>query len=281
MNVKTRLAALDLVPRKKKGQNFLKDPSAARAIADFSGAGAGEKVLEIGPGLGALTQALLALTPDICVVELEEKLCDELRRTLFARHPERVFCADIREFSAQCGAEALGAEKITVVSNVPYSISTDVVLWVLTQRPFIKSACLLLQEEFAARLGADPGERACGSLSILRAMYADVDLGFSVGGEHFYPRAGVSSRLIKLRIRKEPALAVADPVYFEQVVRAAFSHRRKTLLNSLTGSSLGIAKKRIDEALHTAGIAGTRRAENLTLEEFAALALALGEIKEK
>jgi len=274
MNVKQLLREMDLPPSKRRGQNFLIDHCAAEEIVQFAQVGADQAVLEIGPGLGALTQLLRSRTQKLLVVEIEEKLCEHLRRTVFKGREEAVLCADIREVAAAEICRMLGTDKIAVVSNVPYSISSEVVLWALQERRCLTQASLQLQQEVAERIAADPGERAAGSLSVLRCVYAEAELGSKVGGDKFFPPAEVSSRLLRLTMRAEPAVHIEDEQFFSVLVRAAFAHRRKTLLNSLCHARLRESKEEIARLLDQAGIESRRRAESLSLDEFAALTAA-------
>jgi 16S rRNA (adenine1518-N6/adenine1519-N6)-dimethyltransferase len=229
-------------------------------------------VLEIGPGLGALTRHIVNRpSKGFFVIELEQEFCDRLAQ----EHPsiaDSLICADVCVTSID---EILPADatKALVLSNVPYSISTEVILWTIANRAKIKRASYLLQREFAERVAAPPGTRACGSLSVLCALYARLSLGRIVPGSAFVPRAKVESRLLEIELRDRTAFEV-DEVYFEQVVRAGFAQRRKTLVNSL--SSSGICQKALlEDLLRESGIDVRVRAENLTLEQFANLSTRL------
>jgi 16S rRNA (adenine1518-N6/adenine1519-N6)-dimethyltransferase len=271
VSIKQRLAQLELIPRKRRGQNFLIDAHTAEQIISFAQISAGDAVLEIGPGLGALTRLILQVTPRLAVVEIEKKLCDHLRHELFSKAPQNVSCADIRQVDADSIAEQLNAQQLVVVSNVPYSISSEVILWVLKNRRRIKTASLLLQNEFAKRIAADPGEKGCGSLSVLRALYALAELGPQVAGNSFYPAPEVDSALLRLTLREMPLDYPVDEALLSGVVRASFAHRRKTLLNNLCAAGFFQTKDQAERKLEKLAIDPRRRAETLTLAEFVRL----------
>ena len=205
-------------------------------------------------------------------MEIEEKFCRYLR----AQHPDlpasRVFCTDVRKLSARAVASELGCSSLVVVSNVPYSVSTDILLWLIENRAVVTKASLLLQKEFAARISAQPGNRDYGAITVLRTLYADARSDFIVHGDSFYPQTAVDSMVIRLDIRQEPRIPTPDFDIFRSVVRGAFAHRRKTLLNSLVDAGIFSSKQAGLELLHVLGIDSRRRPETLTLDEFGALA---------
>ena len=275
MKIKTILQSLDLLPKKRRGQNFLREQGSAHRIVEFAELEKGDAVLEVGPGLGAITLPMLDRGVKLAAVEIEPKLAQFLQEYAFALNPERVICADIRQITPQQVCQLLAQESFRLVSNVPYSISSELLLWILEHRHFIKDCCLLLQQEFARRIAAEPGSREGGSLSVMRALYATAELGPVIKGSCFHPRAEVDSQLLRLKILKQPAVKVDDEIFFNRVVRASFSQRRKTLLNSLAGGKLGLDKQKIELALAQSGIKAQRRAESLCLEEFSQLSAAL------
>ncbi|MCB0325153.1 MAG: ribosomal RNA small subunit methyltransferase A [Bdellovibrionales bacterium] len=277
MNVEEMLQRLDVRPSKRRGQNFLVDEAIARRLVSFSGVSAGEPVVEIGPGLGLLTGALLATQANLVVVEIEEKFCEHLAARFPSLAPERIICADARTLTGAELADRLGADRFTLVSNVPYSISSEVVLWTIEHRARIRRAALLLQEEFAERIAAAPGSRRYGSITVQRTLWAEADLGPKVSGGSFHPKANVGSRAILLHLRPEPLVPVDDLALFESVVRAAFNQRRKTLLNALSAGIPHLDRSSWSELLQAAGINPQRRAETLSVEEFARIAASIPE----
>lgn len=266
--IKAALADLGVHPSKGRGQNFLFDVAAVTDALRFSRIAPDEHVLEIGPGLGVLSGALASSGRSYCAIEVEERFCVRLRNELGCE----VVCEDVRKIDLKADAR-FNDRQWVVVSNVPYSISTEVILWILSNRTKISRACLLLQREFAERVAATPGTREASALTLHCALYSDVRLGRTVSGSCFFPAADVESALLEFRLLPEPRVKVNEPLY-EQVVRAAFGQRRKTLANSLSGAvSLG-EKERVAEALASAGIDPKRRAETLTVEEFCRLVAA-------
>jgi len=273
MSIKQTLSDLGVRPSKGRGQNFLLNLSIADQIVDSFHVARDEPVLEIGPGLGVLTQRLIRKTSLLRAVEVEESFCDHLRRTFPELSGDSVVNADIREVAL---SEVVPENwcRVKIVSNVPYSISSSVVLWVLAQGERVSSAHLLLQEEFAHRVCSDPGTKSYGSLSVYCRLLADTQLGISIDGNSFYPKANVSSSLLTIRPLAKPRLDV-DLEIFERTTRAAFSTRRKTLLNSLA-NGLGLERSDIQSIIQDAGIDPLRRAETLSLEEFAELSRCVG-----
>lgn len=259
---KDRLRDLDVQPSKERGQNFIVDTSVLHSIVQFGHPSAEDKIVEIGPGLGALTKELSRF-PDLTLVEIEEKFCRDLQ----VHYPDaKIVCADVRtvDFSK------LGSN-LVVFGNLPYSFSTDIIFHLLSQASVLKRAVLMLQREFAERVAAGPGGRDYGSISINTQLMADMRLGPIIPGTAFHPIANVESRLIELTFLKSPRVAVADPVWFKKVVKASFLQRRRKLLNSLKSSCL-VSGEATLEALRAASIDPGRRAETLSIAEFALLA---------
>lgn len=264
-NVKSALREIGINPSKARGQNFLHDEGTVSTILAFAALKDDETVIEIGPGLGALTRHLAARGERFRAIEVEPAFAKFVIGYVPALSRDRVIISDVRELSL---AELpFASAPVTIVSNVPYSISSELVLWLIENRRHIKRASLLLQREFAERLAAGPGSRAYGSLSVLRALHANARLGPVISGGSFIPPAEVESRLLELRFLGAPRHPVADEAKFEEAVRAAFGQRRKTLLNSLAGSGRFGGKDAVSRALTDAGIEPARRAETLTLEE--------------
>jgi 16S rRNA (adenine1518-N6/adenine1519-N6)-dimethyltransferase len=225
--VKKELQELGVTPSKGKGQNFLTDKNAVREILDFSELRGTDIVVEVGPGLGALTYELALRFPLLHLIEVEAEFAKKLKSELNVSVIEK----DIRNVSLEENFE----RKISIISNVPYSISTEFCLWLFRESKLIDSASLLLQKEFALRLGASNGSRSYGSLSVLRAIYASAILGPVIPRSAFHPAPKVESQLIRLDFRSpEISLGDLEQSKFETFVRACFSQKRKTLSNSLT-----------------------------------------------
>ncbi len=267
-DIQEELRALGVTPSKARGQNFLFDPKGVETVLRFAAVAAGSNICEIGPGLGAISLPLAESANSYLAIEIEEKFADRLRRELAAFPQAEVLCADVREVK-------LPERRWTVVSNVPYSISSQVILWLLEQSQFLESATLLLQREFSERVGAPPGGKDYGSLSVQSQLVADVKLGPRLGGQLFYPPAEVESRLVRLDFLGQPRFDVKNHERFRAVVRAGFGKRRKTLLNALGAADLFETHVDGESMLRSLGIDPKRRAETLSVHEFVIIANAL------
>lgn len=262
--------------RRALGQHFLRDEGVARRIVELLRPGAPDLVVEIGPGEGALT-GLLAAAGRLVALEVDPALAARLRaRFNGAAHVEILEADALRHDYA--GLPALRpdpAGRVLVAGNLPYSVGTAILAALLAAGPAIARAApmemaLMLQREVAERVAAVPGSRTYGSLSVLSQMAAEVRLAFSVPPGAFRPPPQVDSAVLHLRVLAEPPVAVTDRERFRAVVLAAFSQRRKTLANAL-GSGLGLPVGRLKDVLAATGIDPSRRAETLTLADFARL----------
>ena len=268
MRAKDKLKHLDVRPTRSRGQSFLIDQTFIQAILDFGQPKSGENLLEIGPGLGALTERLLE-KGSLKVVEIEEKFCHDLKKRWPALD---VICEDAR----QVDLSRFGPE-LVVFGNLPYAFSTEIVFHLIDHVGALKRAVLMLQREFADRMAAKPGGRDYGVLSISTQLWAEVTLGPIVPGTAFHPPVNVQSRVLELKFSPRPRFEVGEMSWFKKVVKAAFSSRRRMLHNSLAGSGIATLEQ-AEAALAASGIDSTRRAETLSIEEFAKLAAALGAI---
>lgn len=265
VRVKDQLKALSVVPSKLRGQNFVISPSVIDEILEFAKPNSGERLVEIGPGLGVLTRELIKIAPT-AVVEIESKFCNKLKEDFPSL---TIINDDIRNVSL----DQFG-DSVVVFGNVPYSISTDIIFHLIDQRRVVKRAILLLQKEFVNRLGAKPSTKDYGTISIAIQLWADVILGPVISGDSFHPRVEVDSRLIEIRFLEESRYPVEDHGWFRKVVKAAFSKRRKTLVNSLAASGL-FSRELINNSLLAIKVDPMRRAETLSIREFVGLAQAL------
>ncbi len=262
---KDTLRSLDVRPSKERGQNFITDQSVLHSIVDFGHPEKGNQIVEIGPGLGALTRELAPFGP-LTLIEIEPKFCEALAKEFPAA---RIVNADVRMVNfADLGADLL------IFGNLPYSFSTEIIFHLVANAAVIGRAVLMLQREFAERLAASPGGRDYGVLSVNAQMMADISLGPIIPGTAFHPIANVASRLVELKFLSKPRVDIGDMEWFKKVVRASFLQRRRKLWNSLKASSIG-SPEAIDAALRATGIDPGRRAETLSIPEFAALAAAL------
>ncbi len=264
-------------PSRGRGQNFLRDDGVARRIVEFSQVGAKHTVLEIGPGMGALTGLLAEKVERLILVEVEAALAEELKKRYASASNVTVIHGDILEIDLKSVLQPVGPEtpqSLHVVSNLPYSISTDVCLKLFDSWADVATATLMLQREFAERLAAGPGGRDYGSITLRRELFCDVDSGFLVSPESFSPKPKVESRVIRLRFLPAPRLPAEMVAGFEKIVRKAFLKRRKTLLNAIEGTG-DYTKPELAQILLALGIEAQRRPETLSFSEFAKLAAAL------
>lgn len=261
---------------KSMGQNFLIDASIPAAIAEASGAGEDNAVLEIGPGIGALSHELCTRAGKVVAVELDRALLPILAETMANYDNFEVVSADI----LKTDLPALVREKFApltpiVCANLPYNITTPALTALIESKCF-ESITVLVQKEVAERLCAAPGTAAYGAFSVYMQYHTAPQLLFEVGRECFRPQPKVTSAVLRAELRREPPVAVEDEKFFFRVVYAAFALRRKTLVNSLmTGFGSQLSKEQLAEAVVSAGLEPTVRGEKLGLEEFARLAHAL------
>jgi 16S rRNA (adenine1518-N6/adenine1519-N6)-dimethyltransferase len=256
--------------RRALGQHFLRDPQIARAIVDVVAPGERDLVVEIGPGEGALTAELERRAGRVIALEIDPVLVARLR----GRLPRvEVVEADARRWDYGVLPRQEGG-RVLVVGNLPYSVGKPILQSLVEARTAIDEMALMLQLEVAERVAAAPGGRIYGSLSVLTQLYCDVSVAFRVPAGAFRPPPQVESAVLHLKVLPAPRVAVGDERRFSSVVRAAFSQRRKTLTNALAGS-LGIGTDSVRAAADGTGIDPGRRAETLTIHEFAALAARL------
>jgi 16S rRNA (adenine1518-N6/adenine1519-N6)-dimethyltransferase len=270
-DVRGLLAAHDLRPSRALGQNFLADPNTARRIVRLAGVGPGDRVLEIGPGIGSLTVALAeAVAPGGCVLalELDRHLLPVLGEVVAGLPQVRVVQGDA--LTVDYGPLLGGAEAWTMVSNLPYNVATPLMARLLEGVPALRTLSVLVQKEVAERLAAPPGTRACGAISVKVAYHATAAITGIVPPTVFMPRPKVESAIVRFERRAAPPVEVPSPDAMFTLARAGFAQRRKTLRQALKPVLGG----RAEEVLGAAGIAAQSRAETLTLEEWAALARA-------
>ncbi len=269
-DIRELCAQLNIRPTKTLGQNFVNDPGTVRKIVRNAGVQAGEQVLEIGPGLGSLTLALLEAGAQVSAVEIDPPLAQALPTTAQARFPEaklQVFTADALTI---IGPESIdGATPTRLVANLPYNVAVPIVLTVLEKLPSIQTVLVMVQAEVADRLAATPGNKIYGVPSAKVAWYASARRTLTIGRNVFYPVPNVDSALVKIERRPHPDTAATREQVFA-VVDAAFAQRRKTLRQALAGlaGSAGAAQ----EALERAGVSPTARGETLDIDQFAAVA---------
>ncbi|SDF01183.1 16S rRNA (adenine(1518)-N(6)/adenine(1519)-N(6))-dimethyltransferase RsmA [Sporolituus thermophilus] len=252
---------------KKLGQNFLVNEQVVDGIVAAAAVKPGEAVLEIGPGIGTLTQGLAEAGANVTAVELDRQLLDVLAKTLAGYDNVRVIHGDILRIDI---SREIKAEKFKVIANLPYYITTPIIMRLLEERLPVELMVTMVQKEVAERMVAAPGSKDYGALSVAVQFYTQPEIMFIVPPQAFIPAPAVESAVIRCIVRPEPPVSVTDEKAFFRVVKAAFAQRRKTLANALKGG--GIAKDVVADMLRRTGIDGSRRGETLTLAEFAALA---------
>ncbi len=261
------LRAFDLHASRRLGQNFLISPGVVRAVVEAAEIGNGDRVLEIGPGIGTLTQGLLEAGADVTAVELDKKLPAVLAETLRGYEHLKVVQGDILKTDIPM---LMGDQPFKVAANLPYYITTPILLSLLEQHLPISHIVTMVQKEVAERMTASPGGKDYGALSVAVQYHTEPEIVLDVPPSCFFPAPEVDSAVIACTVRKTPAVAVQDEHLFFRVVKASFGQRRKTLSNAL--KPLGFSKEQIEDALLSAGIDSTRRGETLSLAEFAAIA---------
>ncbi len=257
--------------QKKFGQNFLIDPHVLGKITAASDLSEETAVIEVGPGIGTLTQELCERAGKVIAVEIDRNLVDILHQTL-AGYPNLTLIGrdildiDPGELREMCAP----FKKISMIANLPYNITSPLVMKYLEEAPFVSSMVLMLQEEVARRMQAAPGTKEYGSLSVAVQYYAHAQIAAYVPMNCFYPRPKVGSCVIRLTRRGKPAVQTDDEALFFKVVRAAFNQRRKTVVNSLSnGLAPDYTKEQVRAALDAAGVGEKQRGEELNLSEFA------------
>ena len=261
---------------KRLGQNFLIDRSIVSGIVDAADIVEGEPVLEIGPGIGTLTQGLLEAGAHVTAVELDKKLPAVLAETLAGYDNLSIVQGDILKIDIR---SLMNDQPFKVVANLPYYITSQIILTLLEQKLPITKIVTMVQREVAARIIANPDNlspndsaKVYGALSVAVQYFTEPRIIFDVPPSAFMPQPEVTSSVIVCDVRSEPPVACDEKKFF-RVVRGAFGQRRKTLINSLAGA--GFDRQQLIAAFEKAGIDPKRRAETLTLEEFAALANSL------
>ena len=261
------LKAFGLHMSKKLGQNFLIDASIVQGIVDAAEIQPGDRVLEIGPGIGTLTQGLAEAGADVKAVELDKKLPAILAETLKAYENVTIVPGDILKVNIP---EIMGEGPFKVAANLPYYITTPILMTLLERHLPITTMVTMVQKEVAERMVASPGSKIYGALSVAVQYYTEPEIVLNVPPRSFIPAPEVDSVVIVCKVRQQPAVQVASEKMFFRVVKAAFGQRRKTLSNALKGG--GFPKEQVRDAMERAGIDMTRRGETLSLAEFGRLA---------
>ena len=251
---------------KKLGQNFLIDENVVHQIVAAAELSEADTVLEVGPGIGTLTQGLAESKAKVVAVELDTRLLPVLATTLEGYDNVRVVHGDILKVNIM---EEVGAPEFKVCANLPYYITTPIIFALLEKRLPMERLVAMVQKEVAERMAAQPGGKEYGALSVAIQYYTEPEIAFIVPPTSFIPAPAVDSAVIVCKRREKPPVEVCVVGLFFRVVKAAFSLRRKMLSNSL--KNMGIKSEQVAQWLELAGVDGKRRAETLSLEDFAKL----------
>lgn len=255
--------------KKGLGQNFLTDKGVLDKIAQSAEGSSG--VLEIGPGFGVLTKELSRHFDKVVSVEIDNHLIEVLNYTLSDCDNVKIINEDVLKCDLNAVIdEEFGGEKISIAANLPYYITTPIITSIIEKKLNISSLVVMIQKEVAERLCAQPGTKSYGAISVLCAYYTIPEIITTVSAGKFVPAPKVDSAVVKMTMRDEPRVKVSDEKKFFRIVKAAFSQRRKTLLNCLS-STFSYTKEEISERMLRAGIEPQRRGETLSIEEFAIL----------
>lgn len=274
-SIKTILSKHGFTFSKALGQNFLINPSVCPRMAQESGAKEGVGVIEIGPGIGVLTCELAKLADKVVAIELDRRLLPVLDETLTGFSNVKIVNADILKIDLKkLIEEEFAGKEVVVCANLPYYITSPVIMRLLEEKLPIKGLTVMVQKEAAQRICAKAGTRQCGALTIAVRYYAEPKLLFQVSAGSFMPAPKVDSAVIRLQVHDKPLFAAENEQRFFKVVKAAFGQRRKTLPNALS-AGLSCPKEEAISLLNQAGIPLNYRAEQLSMEQFAQIANAL------
>jgi 16S rRNA (adenine1518-N6/adenine1519-N6)-dimethyltransferase len=272
----------EIKPRKKLGQAFLLDGNIIRKIATAAQITKEDIVVEIGAGIGVLTEDLARIAGKVVAVEIDPKLVEILKEKLAPYSNAEIHCGDILKYDFKAISKRYKT-KVKVIGNVPYNISSPLIFYLLSFRSVIDGFILMLQKEVVERLAAQPNNKSYGVPSVLLQMFASVEKIFDVPASCFYPRPKVESAVIRGAFLDKPLMELADAAFFTQLVKASFAQRRKMLINNLKNSKLlaDVEEGKIKEVLTSAGIDGKRRGETLSVTEFGKLSNLLYEAMAK
>jgi 16S rRNA (adenine1518-N6/adenine1519-N6)-dimethyltransferase len=274
--VKQALAERGLSPRKRFGQNFLVREDLAERIVEHFRLREDDVAIEIGPGTGALTSLIAPRVRHLVAVEKDVGLLELLREELAELPRVDLVLGDFLELDLAAVAAAQGVDRVVVVGNIPYVITTPLLERIFEQRASVRNAVFLVQKEYAERLGAAAGTPAYGSITLFARYHALMEPLMTVRASAFWPRPEVDSMLVRFILREHPPVAVPSEELLFRIIRGSFHMRRKQLVNTLE-ASLDVAKHEAERLCRAAGIPAQRRGETLTLDEFAKLARAAAE----
>ncbi len=276
---RTLLKAWNISPNKALGQNFLADPETAKAIVHRSGISSEDTILEIGAGLGALTIPLAQAGKKVFAVEKDRRMAKLLQTEIALNKldnveifTENILAVDIADRFKNIPG------RIVAAGNLPYNISSQILIRLIESRNVIHRAVVMLQDELALRIIEPPGSRSYGRISVMLQYCADIKKILHIKADRFYPKPNIDSAVLLIDFKKKPDFPAADEAFFFKVIKAAFGQRRKTLKNALVGSELHIDAHTALKALEQAEIDPVRRAESLAIKEFVRLSNTIGGI---
>ncbi|MBR6102576.1 MAG: 16S rRNA (adenine(1518)-N(6)/adenine(1519)-N(6))-dimethyltransferase RsmA [Ruminococcus sp.] len=260
---------------KALGQNFLINPSVCPRIAELGNAGKGFGIIEIGTGIGVLTCELAKRADKVVAIEIDERLIPVLEETLSDYDNVKVINADVMDVDLKTLIdEEFSGLEVAVCANLPYYITSPIIMMLLEKRLPIRSVTVMVQKEAGARLCAKMGSRDMGAVTVAVNYFSEPEILFNVSRGSFMPAPNVDSCVVRFNIKDKTPEGVADEAFFFRVVRAAFSQRRKTLANS-TASGLSVDKAAVLSAIEECGLASNIRPEQLSMDQFIAFAKAL------
>ncbi|HBZ52540.1 MAG TPA: 16S rRNA (adenine(1518)-N(6)/adenine(1519)-N(6))-dimethyltransferase [Eubacterium sp.] len=265
--IRAIMAKYDFAFQKKFGQNFLIDPSVVESIVDKSLVGPEDTVLEIGPGIGVMTSLLSMRAKKVITVEIDKKLIPILKDNLSDRDNVEIINKDILEVDL----DSLCEEKLKVVANLPYYITTPIIMKLL-ESDKVDMITVMVQKEVAERMAHDPGSKEYGALSLAVQYYAEPKIVLEVGSESFMPRPNVDSSVIRLERYAKPPVEMKDKALCFAIIKAAFGQRRKTMTNAVGHANLGLSKDDVADILTKMGLDVRVRGEVLSLAEYATFA---------
>ncbi len=257
------------------GQNFLTDKNIIDSIIEGSGVTADDLVIEIGPGIGVITRELAEIAHKVIAIEIDTNLLPILNETLGEFDNVKVLNEDVLKTDLKAIIEGENFPgKVRVIGNLPYYITTPIIMKLLEDAPGIDTITVMMQKEVADRLKAGPGTKDCGAISLMVQYFSDITEIVKVPKTVFVPQPKVDSMVLRLDVKENPAVEVRDPDFMFRVIKAGFGQRRKTLSNALSVLE-GYSKDQIKAALAASGIDPVRRGETLDLTEYARLSDAL------
>lgn len=258
---------------KKLGQNFLIDNNVIENICIQSDVNEKEGIIEIGPGIGVLSYELCKRAKKVLLIELDKRLIPILEENLEEFQNKKIIQGDVLNVDLKKIIEeeftSKGIETVKVVANLPYYITTPIIMKLLEEGLDIDSIIVMIQKEVAERLVSEPGKKEYGSITVSIKYYSDPSIVLNVPNSVFMPRPKVDSSVVRIKIKKEKDVLLTDKEFFFKVIKAAFGQRRKTLLNTLSNLDSDLEKQKIKKILEENGIESSRRGETLSLEEFA------------